>query len=117
MAGDRGAGARENRGGTGTGDGRGKGRKRDLYDGGKLEKNSKTLASPADILRRVSRCLRGRLQKGKLSLFVTAYHPVKETNPTTFLDFHLMSPRLKPNFYMEEKAKDENLENYKTVIP
>ena len=27
-------------------------------------------------------------QKGKLSLFVTAYHPVKETNPTTFLDFH-----------------------------
>ena len=29
------------------------------------------------------------IQKGKLSLFVTAYHPVKETNPTTFLDFHL----------------------------
>ena len=28
-------------------------------------------------------------QKGKLLLFVTAYHPVKETNPTTFLDFHL----------------------------
>ena len=28
-------------------------------------------------------------QKGKLSLLVTAYHPVKETNPTTFLDFHL----------------------------
>ena len=23
------------------------------------------------------------IQKGKLSLFVTAYHPVKETNPTT----------------------------------
>ena len=33
---------------------------------------------------------RGReIQKGKLSLFVTAYHPVQETNPTTFLDFHL----------------------------
>ena len=29
------------------------------------------------------------IQKGKLLLFVTAYHPVKETNPTTFLDFHL----------------------------
>ena len=29
------------------------------------------------------------IQKGKLSLFVTAYHPVQETNPTTFLDFHL----------------------------
>ena len=28
-------------------------------------------------------------QKGKLSLFVTAYHPVKETNQTTFLDSHL----------------------------
>ena len=26
--------------------------------------------------------------KGKLSLIVTAHHPVKETNPTTFLDFH-----------------------------
>ena len=25
----------------------------------------------------------------KLSLFVTAYHPIKETNPITFLDFHL----------------------------
>ena len=23
------------------------------------------------------------IQRGKLSLFVTAYHPVKETNPTT----------------------------------
>ena len=30
------------------------------------------------------------MPKGKLSLIVTAYHPVKETNPTTFLDFHLM---------------------------
>ena len=32
---------------------------------------------------------RERIQKGKLSLFVTAYHPVKETYPTTFFDFHL----------------------------
>ena len=29
------------------------------------------------------------IQKGKLLLFVTAHHPVKEMNPTTFLDFHL----------------------------
>ena len=33
---------------------------------------------------------RGReIQKGKLSLIVTAYHPVKETKPKTFLQFHL----------------------------
>ena len=38
---DRGAGARENRGQKGTGDGRRKGGKRDLYDGGKRERNSK----------------------------------------------------------------------------
>ena len=25
------------------------------------------------------------IQKGKVSLFVTAYHPVKETNPTNFI--------------------------------
>ena len=30
------------------------------------------------------------IPKGKLSLIVTAHHPVKETNPTKFLDFHLM---------------------------
>ena len=29
------------------------------------------------------------IPKGKLSSIVTAHHPVKETNPTTFLDFHL----------------------------
>ena len=51
----------------GTGDGRRKGGKRDFYDGGKRERNSKRQA------------------------FVICYclHPVKETNPTTFLDFHL----------------------------
>ena len=41
MEGDRGAGARENRGRRGTGDGRRKGGRRDLYDGGKRERNSK----------------------------------------------------------------------------
>ena len=39
VEGDRGAGARENRGGRGTRDGRRKGGRRDLYDGGKREKN------------------------------------------------------------------------------
>ena len=54
-------------GGRGTGDGRRKGGKRDLYDGGKRERNSKRQA------------------------FVICYclHPVKGTNPTTFLDSHL----------------------------
>ena len=54
-------------GGRGTGDGRRKGGKRDLYDGGKQERNSERQA------------------------FVICYclQPVKETNPTTFLDFHL----------------------------
>ena len=65
--GDRWAGARENRRRKGYGDGRSKGGKRDLYDGGKRDRNSKRQA------------------------FVICYclHPVKETNPTTFLDFHL----------------------------
>ena len=54
-------------GGRGTGDGRRKGGRRDLYDGGKRERNSKRQA------------------------FVICYCllPAKETNPTTFLDFHL----------------------------
>ena len=30
-----------------------------------------------------------KLKKKKLSLFVTAYHAVKERNPKTFLVFHL----------------------------
>ena len=29
------------------------------------------------------------IQKGKRSLFITANHPVQNTNPATFLDFHL----------------------------
>ena len=33
---------------------------------------------------------------------------VKETNPTTFLDFHLSFPRLKAKFYTREKSKNEN---------
>ena len=48
---------------------------------------------------------RREIQKGKLSLFVTAYHPVKKTNPTTFLDFHLTSPRLIAKFYMRKRQK------------
>ena len=32
---------------------------------------------------------RREIQRGKLSSFDTAYHPVKETNPTMFFDFHL----------------------------
>ena len=54
-------------GGRDTGDGRRKGGRRDLYDGGKRERNSKSQA------------------------FFICYCllPVKETKPTTFLDFHL----------------------------
>ena len=65
--GDRGAGDGRTGGGRGTGDGRGKGGRRDLYDGGKRERNSKR--QPFAICY----CLL----------------PVKETNPRTFLDFHL----------------------------
>ena len=57
--------ARENRGRKGYG--RRKGGKRNLYDGGKRERNSKREALV------IYYCL----------------HPVKETNPKTFLDFHL----------------------------
>ena len=41
------------------------------------------------------------MQKGKLSLFVTAYHPIKETNPTTFLDSYLALSEAR-------KVKNEN---------
>ena len=54
-------------GGRGTGDGRRKGGRRDLYDGGKRERNSKRQAFA------ICYCLL----------------PVKETNPRTFLEFHL----------------------------
>ena len=43
---------------------------------------------------------RREFQKGKLLLFVTAYHPVKETNPTTFLDFHLTFSEALSKIYM-----------------
>ena len=65
------------------GDASRKGGNQDLYNDGKQERNS----------------------KGKLSLFVTAYHPVKETNPTTFLDFHLTSPRLKAKSYAKRQKR------------
>ena len=74
-------------GGRGTGDGRRKGGRRDLYDGGKRERNSKRQA------------------------FALCYSllPVKETNPRTFLDFHLTRfPRLTAKFYTREKSKNEN---------
>ena len=58
-------GARENRGREGYG--RRKGGRRDLYDGGKRERNSKRQAFA------ICYCLL----------------PVKETNSRTFLDFHL----------------------------
>ena len=67
MEGDRGAEAQENRGGRGRGDGRRKGGRRDLYDGGKQERNSKRQAF----------------------VFCYCLLPVKKTNPITFLDFHL----------------------------
>ena len=45
------------------------------------------------------------IPKGKLSLSVTA-HPVKETNPTTFLDFHLtFSEALNQNFNARKVQK------------
>ena len=50
-------------GGRGTGDGGRKGGRRDLYDGGKRERKSSFF-------------------------FCYCLLPVKETNPTTFVDFH-----------------------------
>ena len=65
--GTRGQEPRRTGGGRGTGDGRRKGGRQDLYDGGKRERNSKRQAFA------ICYCLL----------------PVKETNPRTFLDFHL----------------------------
>ena len=46
------------------------------------------------------------IPKGKLSLIVTAHHPVKETNSTTFLDFHLtFSEALNQNFNARKVKK------------
>ena len=46
------------------------------------------------------------IPKCKLSLIVTAHHPVKETNPTTFLDFHLtFSQALNQNFNARKVKK------------
>ena len=66
-------------GGEGTGGGKGTGDRR--RKGGKRERNSKSQA------------------------FLICYclHPVQETNPTTFLDSHKRSPRLKAKFYTREK--------------
>ena len=67
MEGDRGREPGRTGGRRGTGDGRRKDARRDLYDGGKRERNSKRHAFA------IYYCLL----------------PVKETNPRTFLDFHL----------------------------
>ena len=46
------------------------------------------------------------IPKGKLSLIVTAHQPVKETNSTTFLDFHLtFSEALNQNFNARKVKK------------
>ena len=46
------------------------------------------------------------IPKGKLSLIVTAHHPVKENNSTTFLDFHLtFSAALNQNFNARKVKK------------
>ena len=46
------------------------------------------------------------IQKGKLSLIVSAHHPVKETNSTMFLDFHLtFSEALNQNFNARKVKK------------
>ena len=67
MEGESGAGAREKRGLEGYWRREKKGREADLYDGGKRERNSKRQAFS------ICYCLL----------------PVKETNPRTFLEFHL----------------------------
>ena len=78
--GDKGAGARENRGREGYG-------RRDLYDGGKRERNSKWQAFA------ICYCLL----------------PVKETNPRTFLDFHLtFSEAYSKILYTRKVKKKEN---------
>ena len=46
------------------------------------------------------------IQKGKLSLIVSAHHPVKETNSAMFLDFHLtFSEALNQNFNARKVKK------------
>ena len=83
--GDRRAGAWENRCRTGTGDGRRKGGKRDLYDDGKARDKFKkasfcyfSLRVAAPSLSPLFLCQGEGVATRRLSLFVTAYHPVKE---------------------------------------
>ena len=73
--------------GRSMGDRRRKGGRWDLYDGGKWERNSKRQAFA------ICYCLL----------------PVKETNPRTFLDFHLTCSELTAKFYTREMSKNENL--------
>ena len=83
--GDRGAGTGENRCRTGTGDGRRKGGKRDLFDDGKARDKFKkasfcyfSLRVAAPSLSPLFLCQGEGVATRRLSLFVTAYHPVKE---------------------------------------
>ena len=80
-----GAGAWENRCRTGTGDGRRKGGKRDLYYDGKVRDKFKkasfcyfSLRVAAPSLSPLFLCHGEGVATRRLSLFVTAYHPVKE---------------------------------------
>ena len=52
--------------------------------GGVRETGEERAGSGISMMARSGR----EIPKGKLSLIVIAHHPVKETNPTTFLDFH-----------------------------
>ena len=78
MEGDRGAGAVRETGEERAG-------RRNLYDGGKRERNSKRQA------------------------FAICYCilPVKETSPGTFLDFHLTFSELTAKFYTKIRARDK----------
>ena len=82
----RGTGGREpgrTGGGRGTGDGRRKAGRRDLYDDGKRERNSNRQAFA------IYYCLL----------------PAKETNPSTFLDFHLTFSEAYSNIFVHDKSQ------------
>ena len=48
------------------------------------------------------------IQKGKLSLFVTAYIQSKKRTQKRFLTSISRSPRLNAKFYTQEKSKNKN---------
>ena len=84
--GGRGAGAQENRGRAWSGDGR-------------RETGEERVRSGIS-----TRAGSGReIQKGKNSLFITAYHPVKNTNPATFLNMRGNVKSLKKNSFSSSR--------------